>query len=100
MMFLLKNQIQSVVHAKQEHAASSALDRHRTLQAKARTKRLLVSTKGLATFFIAGMVKGAGTSSDSAKSNFSTLIGKQLLGAWFGSSALGDEASEGVDLSE
>ena len=75
MRFLLANELKELASAKQVYLAASALDKHRTLQAKTDVNRLLVSQKGLLAAFSAGLTKGLiSQSAGSSKSHLTSLM--------------------------
>lgn len=55
---LLNEQLLELARCEQSFNATAALDKHRTLVAKARVKRLLLSPKGLFAAFGAGVANG------------------------------------------
>lgn len=83
-MNLLKEQLASLEEADRAYKAASALDRHNSLKAKARIRRLLISPKGLSAAFGAGIVKGLTQSDDNNKSALKKTGAKQVLSMWLG----------------
>jgi len=83
-MNLLKQQLATLEEAEHAYKAASAIDRHNSLKAKARIRRLLISPKGLSAAFSAGVVKGLSQSDDTNKSALKKTGAKQVLSMWLG----------------
>jgi hypothetical protein len=99
MKFLLKNELSAVEAAEQTLKAKAALDRHQTLKAKACIKALLVSKRGLASAFGAGVAKGllsssSGSSSSGSSTGFSVSIIKQVMTVWLSAQGSSSDTSE------
>jgi hypothetical protein len=73
---------QRVNEAKAHMDAARAFDKHQTLKAKKSCKTLMVSTKGLTTAFMAGVIKEATSGQPMTASKASTIAAKRLFSIW------------------
>lgn len=95
MKVFLQDQMREVERAQQVLAAKRALDKHQTIKVKTEVKSLLLSKKGLATAFGAGLTKGLLSShtTQAHSSTWSISLFKQVLTVFLSSQSAQDPPS-------